>query len=152
MSDFSSNKFSIYKALIIISAIIHVFEEYFGGFLCFVSRLVTGFTLTHFIIINVLFIVYTSVSLFTNKQILFLSVPFLLFINAIIHISGTIIFRTYNPGVITSILFYLPIFILSIYYIKPKADVMIKSFFLAATIMTFPFVFQLIRLTIHKII
>jgi hypothetical protein len=86
-----------------IIALLHIVEEYYGGFISFADSIIPGIMLSHFIFINALFILHVIVALTSNKQILVSSVPLLLIINAAIHIISSIVFHAYGPGVITSV-------------------------------------------------
>lgn len=134
-----------------IIAILHIFEEYFGGFIQFVNNIIPGTMFSHFLFINVLFIVYVIAAFISDKQILVLSVPILLIVNAAIHIFSSIVFWTYAPGVITSIFLYIPVSAYFIKYLNPHRKTFFQSLILSLALMAFPFIFQLVRLMMHRV-
>ena len=98
------------------AAVLHIIEEYGypGGFSRYLRERVPamaeyvtpGFSIT----INglLLFICVAAVTPYSTA-ILKLSVAALLGINALMHIAGTIHLRRYVPGVVTSVLLYIPL-------------------------------------------
>ena len=143
-------KHRIIKTLIVIIAILHVIEEYYGGFIPFVSDIVPGITLAHFLFINALFILYVIVALMSNRQILVLSVPLLLIVNAAIHIISFIVFWPYSPGVITSVFLYIPVSVYFIKYLDPSRKTVFQSLTLSLALMAFPLIFQLARIMMNR--
>ncbi len=109
--------FSLY---IFISAILHVAEEYFypGGFLEFgrknVPKLKQRITVKMAVIVNGLFLLLcgAGVLLADDYPKFALSIAGLVLVNGLLHIFSSIFIKSYAPGLITSILLYLP---LSIY-------------------------------------
>lgn len=138
-------KYKIIKTLIITIALLHIVEEYYGGFISFVGSIIPGITLSHFLFINALFILYVVVALISDKQILVLSVPLLLIVNAAIHIISSMVFWAYSPGVITSVFLYVPVSVCFIKYLNPYRKTVFQSLALSVVLMTFPLIFQLVR-------
>ena len=143
-------KYRIIKTLIVIIAILHIIEEYYGGFIPFVSNIVPGITLSQFLFINVLFILYVIAAFISNKQMLVLSVPLLLIVNAAIHIIASIVFWAYSPGVITSIFLYVPASVCFIKYLNPRRKIAFQSLTLSVVLMAFPLIFQLVRVMVNR--
>jgi hypothetical protein len=143
-------KHRIIKTLIVIIAILHIIEEYYGGFIPFVSNIVPGITLSHFLFINALFILYVVVALISDKQILVLSVPLLLMVNAAIHIISSMVFWAYSPGVITSVFLYVPVSVCFIKYLNPYRKTVFQSLMLSVVLMAFPLIFQLVRVMVNR--
>jgi hypothetical protein len=106
--------FSLY---IFISAILHVTEEYFypGGFLAWgrknVPKLKQRLTVKMAVIVNGLFLLLcgAGVLLAEDYPKFALSIAGLVLVNGLIHIFASIFIKSYSPGLITSIIFYLPI-------------------------------------------
>jgi hypothetical protein len=143
-------KYKIIKTLIIIIAILHIVEEYYGGFIPFINNIVPGITLSQFLFINALFIAYVIVAFISKKQILVLSVPLLLIVNAVIHIIASIVFRAYGPGLITSVFLYIPVSVFFIKYLDPCRKTILQSLTLSLALMAFPLIFQLARIMMNR--
>src|SRR5690606_14781624 len=77
---------------IAVAALIHVAEEYWGGFLGLMQQRVPGVTLRQFLIINALFVLLCIIAAVvgTNNLVLSLSVASLILINALIHAGATL--------------------------------------------------------------
>ncbi|MGH7427349.1 MAG: HXXEE domain-containing protein, partial [Candidatus Methylomirabilaceae bacterium] len=94
------------------AAFIHIAEEYWGGFLIWFPKF-TGLrmTRTRFVIVNTLFVVLCVLAAISGQRrlVFSLSVAALIFINAIIHIVGTVRFRRYSPGLVSALLLYIPL-------------------------------------------
>jgi hypothetical protein len=143
-------KHRIIKILIVIIAILHIVEEYYGGFIPFVSNIVPGITLLQFLFINALFVLYVVVALKSDKRILVLSVPLLLTVNAAIHIISSIVLWAYSPGVITSVFLYVPVSVYFIKYLNPCRKTVFQSLTLSVALMAFPLIFQLVRVMVNR--
>ena len=143
--------------VIVGAAIIHVIEEYFGGWLAWTRRFIPGTTMRQFYVINTIFIVLCiAAAAIGNDNLIFsLSVPSLIFINALIHIITTIRMKRYSPGVISSFLLYVPLAIYAYYSYANSGQlsmpIAISALLLGVAWMLFPLVFQLVRLCIEKI-
>jgi hypothetical protein len=102
---------------IFISSILHVAEEYFypGGFLEFgiknVPKLKQRITVKMAVIVNGLFLLLcgAGVLLAEDYPKFALSIAGLVLVNGLIHIFSSIFIRSYSPGLITSILLYVPV-------------------------------------------
>jgi Protein of unknown function with HXXEE motif len=95
---------------------LHMAEEYVypGGFLQWIRRHTTKVRLTpaDAIVINLAFLALVASPLFTDPRaapIVTVSIPVLLIANAVLHVIGTIVTKSYSPGVITATLLYFPI-------------------------------------------
>ena len=114
--------------LILASSMAHVVEEYVGGWVKFVrsfdnpiSQISTGV----FYVVNLIFIFLCLLAALLNLSffVFSLSIVALVFMNALIHLGGTIKFRRYTPGVATATLFYLPISLYA-YYLYDEAGLL----------------------------
>ncbi len=105
------------------AAVVHVVEEfvYPGGFMDVMKRLnpqFTPFVTVRFsVVINGLFLSLCVLAAIVgeNSLIFGLSVTSLLFINALVHMGATLRARAYTPGIISSILLYLPLSLYAYY-------------------------------------
>ena len=103
--------------IFVLASLVHVGEEYFfpGGFLQSVQRLnlryAAFFTVPFAIAVNTAFILLVLAgALVGERSLVFsLSIAALLLINGIAHLTGTIITRHYQPGVISGLLLYMPL-------------------------------------------
>ncbi len=102
---------------IVVAGLLHVAEEYFGGFPEQMRKVIPGVTLGQFLFINALFILLSLIGVLVSRSYLVfsLSVAELLVINALIHIGATIRFKGYSPGLATAVLLYLPLAIYAYY-------------------------------------
>jgi hypothetical protein len=71
-------------------------------------------------------------------------------VNAAIHIISSIVFWAYSPGVITSVVLYIPVSIYFIKYLGPCRKTVFQSLTLSLTLMAFPFIFQLVRMMMNR--
>jgi Protein of unknown function with HXXEE motif len=102
------------------ASIVHMVEEYFypGGFMDQMKRFNPRFapfvTARMAVIINGLQLVLCMLAILVgrNLPIFGMSIAGLLLINGLMHIGGSVKAKSYTPGVVTGVLFYLP---LSIY-------------------------------------
>lgn len=113
---------TVFWAVLAVS-VIHVIEEYAGGWVRFVNSRpnpIGHTTMGTFYLINSIFLVLCILAALLNVLfvVFSLSITALLFVNAMIHIGGTIRFRKYNPGVATAVLLYVPlsIYVFYLYY------------------------------------
>ncbi len=98
------------------AAVLHVFEEYGypGGFTRYLKERVPsmaefvtpGFSIT---INGLLLFVCVAATTPYSAHMLKSAVAALLGINGLMHVAGTILQRRYVPGVVTSVLLYLPL-------------------------------------------
>jgi len=92
-------------------ATVHVFEEYFGGFVEKMARSVMGVSAAQFWIINATFLAYCLLAgvLYRRRPLLLLSALALVAINAVIHTVCTVVMFDYNPGVASALTLYVPL-------------------------------------------
>ncbi|MBN1273002.1 MAG: HXXEE domain-containing protein [Candidatus Aminicenantes bacterium] len=99
------------------AAVFHIVEEYVypGGFPEGLQNLLPRathlFTSRFHLIVNGLFLLLCLLSIFigTSNLVLSLSVFSLIFVNAVLHIRGTIVTKRYYPGVVSGTLIYIPL-------------------------------------------
>jgi len=146
----------IFVAILIIS-IIHVTEEYFGGFVEQMKRFVPELDLSNFASVNMMFIALGFISVIVGSASLIysLSIAALIFINAFFHIGGAIQLKGYSAGLISALLLYIPVSIYAYYYYwisgaLTQTDV-ILSIVLGAIWMIIAFVHQFIQISIKKV-
>lgn len=105
---------NIYLLLLIFS-MLHVFEEFVfpGGFAGEFKKMTATINLkitdSWLMVTNILFLGAVTSTLFINRESYGLSVISIVFINGILHIGKSIQVRRYFPGLITALLFYLPV-------------------------------------------
>jgi hypothetical protein len=105
------------------AAVVHVIEEfvYPGGFMDVLKRFYpqsTPFVTVRFaVIINGLFLLLCILAAIVgrNNLVFSLSVASLLFINVLMHTGATLRARSYTPGIVSSVLLYLPLSIYAYY-------------------------------------
>jgi hypothetical protein len=99
--------------IILFASALHVVEEYFGGFVEMMRKFspLRGMTKSIFLVVNFVFLILCLLAAIINVQvpIYSLSIAALIFINSFIHIGGAIRVRGYAAGVISAVLFYLPL-------------------------------------------
>ncbi len=103
-------------------------EEYAGGWAKFVNSFhspIGHTTMGAFYLVNGIFILLCVLAALLNASFIIfgLSIAALQFINALIHIGGTVKLRRYNPGVVTAVLLYLPLSIYA-YYLSDQAGLL----------------------------
>jgi hypothetical protein len=99
------------------AAVVHILEEYVfpGGFPDGIKNLLPRAThlLTprFHLVVNGLFLLLCVCSALIGKANLVFSLSFfsLIFANAVLHIRGAIVTKRYYPGVISSVLIYMPL-------------------------------------------
>ena len=145
----------IFIAILIVS-ILHVIEEYSGGFVDQMKQFVPGTDLSQFVSINMTFIVlcFIAVVVGSSNLVYSLSIAALLFINTMFHIGGSIRLRGYNAGLITALLLYLPVSIYAYYYFWNTGSLtslmFIISFLLGVFWMVMVFIHQFIQMYIKR--
>jgi len=145
----------IFVAILAVS-LIHVIEEYFGGFVEQMKRFVPDLDLSNFASVNMMFIALGFIAVIVGSASLVysLSIAALLFINAFFHIGGAIRLKRYSAGLISALLLYIPVSIYAYYYYwnvgaLTQTDV-ILSIVLGAIWMVMAFVHQFIQISIKK--
>jgi hypothetical protein len=114
--------------LVLAVSTIHVAEEYAAGWVKFVNSFhnpIGHTTMGAFYLVNGIFILLCVLAALLNASFIIfsLSIAALLFINALIHIGGTVKLKRYNPGVVTAVLLYLPLSIHA-YYLYDQAGLL----------------------------
>ncbi len=109
-------------------SVIHVAEEYIGGWVTFVNSFPNPLghtTMGTFYLVNGVFILLCALAAILNVSFIVfsLSIAALLFTNAMIHIVGIARFRKYNPGVATAALLFLPLSLYG-YYLCDQAGLL----------------------------
>jgi hypothetical protein len=112
------------------ASILHMVEEFFfpGGFIKTMQKMNPRFgrfaTIPAAAVINGLQILLcVAVILIGRGNLAFsLSVAVLLFINGLMHIGAAARLKGYAPGVLTGLVFYLPLSIFSFYYFLSTGD------------------------------
>ncbi|WXG44341.1 MAG: HXXEE domain-containing protein [Promethearchaeati archaeon SRVP18_Atabeyarchaeia-1] len=98
------------------ASVLHVLEEYFGGFVEMMRRYgpLRGITKGVFLLVNAVFIVLCLLAAIINAAVpvYSLSVAALIFINSLIHIGGAARAKGYAAGLGSALFLYIP---LSIY-------------------------------------
>lgn len=144
------------QVLILLSAIVHVLEEYRFGWLAWSRKIIKDVTLWHFILINTLFILICIIGIIVNeKNLVFsFSIVGLLLLNALIHIFSSIIARSYTPGLFSAVLLYVPLSTYSCYYALHgkllSQKELVLTFLIGCLWMIFPFVFQGTRIFLKR--
>jgi len=137
---------------IVVAALIHVAEEYWGGFLSLVQQRVPGVTLGQFLALNALFILLCIVAAVvgTSKLAFSLSAASLILINALIHAVATAWLRRYAAGLVSAVMLYVPLGVYAFYRAACCAGLTPGKAAAAGLLgllwMAVPLVFQLVRL------
>ena len=135
-------------------AMIHVWEEYRFGWIAWAQTFVAGVTLAQFFWINALFIALCVIAAVGRSITLKLSIASLLLFNLCVHLFPTLRFGKYSPGLYSALLLYLPfgvLMYLNAWYSQSATRRQIaRSWLLGAGWMTFPFLFQGIRLLFEQ--
>lgn len=99
-------------AWLLVAAVLHLVEEYVypGGFLRWIRSWV-GFApkAIEAIALNLAFLGLMALPLFGTTPLLAASAPGLLLANGALHVIGSIVSKSYSPGVITSVLLFFPL-------------------------------------------
>ncbi len=116
---------ALYPYLILGAAVLHITEEFFfpGGFMDWGRKALLKFKKLKMaeaidsgmvILVNALFILFCIVNIVYYRQgsFMFYSLTGLILFNAFLHIGSSIVFRRYAPGLITSVVLYIPFSIL----------------------------------------
>lgn len=138
--------------LIVLAAGIHVAEEYYYDWVGFVRKTSFSVNIRQFWVFNLLFIALAIIGALVGTRfiILGMSVAALIFINALIHIFGTLFWKKVMPGLFSAVLFYLPLAIYTYAYYTYNGFLSIKqmglSFLLGFCWMVAPIIYQAQRL------
>jgi hypothetical protein len=99
--------------LILAASIVHVFEEYYGGFVEMMRKYspIRGMTKSVFAVVNAVFILLCVLAAIINSAIpvYSLSIAALIFINSLIHFGAAIRVRGYAAGLVSAIFLYIPL-------------------------------------------
>jgi hypothetical protein len=117
------------------SSVLHMIEEYFfpGGFMAIMKRFNPKFaplvTVPMAVIINGLQLVLCvmAIAVWKNALIFGMSVAGLLFINGLAHIAGCFRIKGYAPGVVTGVLFYIPLSVYAYAYFSNSGQLTRKG-------------------------
>jgi hypothetical protein len=140
------------------AAVIHIFEEYVypGGFQDVLGKAIPRMALPYLtpkfhLAMNGLFLLLCFASLFIGKSnlVLSMSVISLVFVNAVLHIRGTIVTKRYYPGVISGALIYIPLAIYAYFVLLSSAQLTWiqagLSFLMGVVLMGIPIIYVLMR-------
>jgi hypothetical protein len=142
----------IFYLIILIISLIHIFEEYFTGWVDYARQYAKKLKAIEFIIVNIIFfaavIIATLLVIFDKFTIFSLSIIFLIFINSLIHIVPSIVLRKYTPGLFSALFGYLPVSVFIIIYHYLHNDIMISgliiSFIFGLFLMSLPVLYQIV--------
>jgi len=137
---------------IVVAALAHIAEEYFGGWLNWARRYIPGVTLAQFAIVNAVFVggCVAAAVIGTSNLVLSLSIASLVFINALLHIASALAMKRYTPGLASAVVFYLPLAAYAYYDAARTQQLLLAegawAALLGAAWMSVPLVFQALRL------
>ena len=142
--------------VILIVSILHVIEEYLGGFVDQMKQFMVGADISEFVSINMTFLILGFIAVIVGSASLIysLSIAALLFINVLFHIGCSIRLKGYNAGLITALLLYLPVSIYAYYYFWALGSLspieLILSIILGVFWMIMVFIYQFIQLQLKR--
>ena len=145
----------IFIAILVVS-VVHVFEEYYGGFVDQMQHFIPETDLSQFVSVNMTFIMLTFIAVIVGSASLSysLSIAALIFINVLFHLGGTIRLRGYSAGLISALFLYLPVSTYAYYYFWNSGALTpiegIISILLGLLWMGFVFIHQFIQISIKK--
>ena len=140
------------SVLLPIAAFLHVLEEWFGGFVETMARIVQGVTAAQFWIVNAVFLAYCMLAAATYRRrpLLLLAAVALVGINALIHTAAAIVFWGYSPGVFSALTLYVPLTVWTFGSVLKRGQATAvdtrRAVLLGAGLMVVPLVVQSIRL------
>jgi hypothetical protein len=142
----------IFYLIVTALALIHIFEEYFTGWVDYARQYAKNVKATEFIIVNIIFfaavIAATLLVVFDKFSIFSLSIIFLILINSLIHIIPSIVLRKYVPGLFSALFGYLPVsvYIIISHYINNDSMMrdFVISFILGLFLMSLPVLYQVV--------
>jgi hypothetical protein len=138
------------------AALVHVAEEYLGGWVPSVQRYIPGVTWSQFVIVNAAFLILcvAGAVVGTTRLTLALSVASLVLVNAAIHVAASLALRQYSPGIISSVLLYLPFGLYAFYAAARSGEMSLGTGLRAALLgvlwMAVPLGFQAARLVFSR--
>ena len=140
--------------LIVLAALIHIGEEYVGGWLNWAQGYIKGVTLLQFVVVNVLFVGLCVASAFSGSVLFRLTIAGLVFVNALVHVVPTVVRRRCAPGVWSAVLLYVPLSVLAFHVtwtrglLTPRLAAL--ALVLGSGLMAMPFVAQLLRVYVSR--
>nr|CAP48922.1 putative integron gene cassette protein [uncultured bacterium]CAP49118.1 putative integron gene cassette protein [uncultured bacterium]CAP49119.1 putative integron gene cassette protein [uncultured bacterium] len=139
---------------IVAASMIHVAEEYLGGWIEWVQKYAQGVKASHFVIVNSIFIATCIAASMSTSNFFKLTIASLIFVNAIIHIVPTVVFKHYSPGLWSAVFLYIPISSYS-YYSAAKnwelsASITILTILSGMLLMLIPITAQRIRIRLTE--
>jgi len=142
-------KIILYLALV--SAIIHIFEEYRYNWVKWANSFINGITIKQFFAVNFLFIFLIILAISNYQSIIFSSSIFsLLLINSLFHILPTIKQKRYSPGLFSAVVLFIPVSLFWYIYLITNnlitTNKIVYSFLLGFFWMSIPVLFQIFRI------
>lgn len=99
--------------LILVASVLHVFEEYFGGFVDMMQKYgpMRAMSKSLFFAVNAVFIFLCVLAVVINATIptYSLSIAALIIINSFIHIGGAVRVKGYAAGLVSAVFLYIPL-------------------------------------------
>jgi hypothetical protein len=99
--------------LILVASVVHVLEEYFGGFVDMMQKYgpIRAISKSLFVAVNAVFIFLCILAVVINASIptYSLSIAALIFINSFIHIGGAVRVKGYAAGLVSAVFLYIPL-------------------------------------------
>ena len=139
------------------AAVLHVLEEWEGGFLLQMRQFVPGVTPMHFWLVNAGFVALCLVAavLYRTCPVLALSAIALVGVNALIHLAATIVLHAYSPGLVSALALYVPLTIWTFRAALARREVTPHQARHAALLgfgfMAVPLIFQGVRLMLARL-
>ena len=133
------------------ASLVHVLEEYLKGWVKSVRHYLLGVTVAQFAAVNALLLVgcLAAALVNTGNLIFSLSMGALILVNALIHVGVSLWRRRYTPGLLSSVLLYLPLSVYSFHRFLVSGRLKLGDAFLAFLLgllwMSLPLAYQLAR-------
>jgi hypothetical protein len=134
---------SVLLWLLPMAAILHIVEEFAfpGGFTAWYRNykhsVASSFTAKYLINVNVLLVVLCILPLILdvrNSVALWLSMAAVVFFNAFFHIRGAVVERRYVPGVVSSVVLYIPVALFGFWYFLSVQKVPVEQAIVSGSI------------------
>ncbi len=115
--------------LLPVAAILHITEEFIfpGGFVAWYRNyrhaVSSSITATYLVVVNAIFVIACLLPFALGPLrgvALWLTMASVVFVNALFHIRGSIQTGQYSPGVVTSVLMYIPLSIYGYWFLLSK--------------------------------
>jgi hypothetical protein len=145
----------IFWAILAVS-IVHVAEEYFGGFVGQMKRFLPETDVSQFVSVNMTFLIMCFIACIVAAASLVysLSMAAVIFINVLFHVGGSIRLKGYSAGLISALLLYVPVSVYAYYHFWSSGlltqSTVILSFLLGAFWMGLVLVHQLVQANIMR--